>query len=331
MPLQAGAVGTGSFSLQVSPSPLVTTVKPGESKTLELKIRNASTDTEELKIETRSFSSDSSTGNVSLDDTPPIGMGEWVTFSDPVFTVKPGEWFTQKINIALPAETGFSYSFALLISRTSLTESASAGQTLNGSVAVFTLINIDRPGATRGLDLTSLTTSQRVYEYLPATFNVKLKNTGNTIVQPFGNLFVSRGGDTSNDPAATLPVNSSQSYLLPGTERTLVANWYDGFPLYKTNTDNVGKTTTHLTWNWDNLSHFKFGRYTAKVVAVYNDGTRDIPIEKEVTFWVIPWRAMLIVSGTIIGILLLLRFYVRRQTNRAVRQALNTQKKPTQQ
>lgn len=326
LPLHAFAVNEGNFSLQVSPSPMVTTVKPGETKELELKIRNASTSAEELKIEARSFRFDSLTGEVKLNDTAPSEISDWVSFSNPVFTVQPGEWFTQKIRLSLPPETGFSYSFAMLISRTSLPKTNSAGQLLNGSVAVFTLINVDRPGATRGIDLTSLTTSQRIYEYLPVTFDVKLKNTGNTIVQPYGNLFVNRGGDTTNTPSAALPVNGNQSYLLPGTERTLKATWSDGFPLYKTTTDNVGKTSTSLQWNWENLSHFKFGRYTAKVVAVYNDGTRDIPIQKEVTFWVIPWKAMLLTIGIIVGVVLLLRFYIKRRTDKAVKQALAAQK-----
>lgn len=326
MPFQAYAVGEGNFSLQVSPSPMVTTVKPGETKDLELKIRNASTSAEELKIEARSFRFDSITGEVKLNDTTPSEISEWINFSHPVFTIQPGEWFTQKVRLTLPEETGFSYSFAMLISRTSLPKTNSAGQLLNGSVAVFTLINVDRPGATRQLDLTSLTASQTIYEYLPATFNIKLKNTGNTIVQPYGNLFVNRGSDTTNTPAATLPVNSNQSYLLPGTERTLTATWSDGFPLYKTTTDNIGKTSTSLSWNWENLQHFRFGRYTAKIVAVYNDGTRDVPIEREVTFWVIPWKAILATLTIIIGTILLLRLYIKKRTEKAVKTALATRK-----
>lgn len=318
----AAALSTGNFSLQVSPSPLVATVKPGEPKELELKIRNASTDSEELKIEARRFTLDNLTGQVTLNDATPAEVTSWIGFSDPVFTIKSGEWFTQKVRTNFPQETGFSYSFALVITRTNQPTLKTAGQQLRGSVAVFTLINVDRPGATRQLELSSLRTSQTVYEFLPATFDITLKNTGNTIVQPYGNLFVIRGGDTTNTPASTLAVNGNQSYLLPGTERTLTASWSDGFPLYKTTTDTVGKPSTSLSWNWENLRHFRFGRYTAKVVAVYNDGTRDVPIEREVTFWVIPWRTILIVISAITAIVLLLRFYIRKRTDKAVKAAL---------
>lgn len=324
--IPAQAAVEGNFSLQVSPSPLVTTVKPGETKQLPLKIRNASTGTEELKMEIKAFRFDSITGQIKFEESPPRLITDWVSFARPIFTVKPGEWFTQDVTIKLPQETGFSYSFAIVISRTALPTSSSAGQLLSGSVGVFTLINVDRPGATSKLELTSLTTSQTLYEYLPATINIKLKNTGNTIIQPYGNLFVNRGADATNTPVSTLPVNGNQSYLLPGTERTLQATWSDGFPVYKTTTNGSGSPQTSLDWNWDNLRHFRFGRYTAKVVAVYNDGTRDVPIEKDVTFWVIPWKALLLIITVITGTILLLRLYIKKRTEKAVKRALAAQK-----
>lgn len=316
------AAPQGNFSLQVTPSPLVTTVKPGEKKEVELKIRNASTSPEELKIEAKSFKFDDATGKVTLDETTPPEIAQWISFSAPRFTVKPGEWYTQKITINLPKESGFSYYFAMVISRTELPVATSAGQLLNGSVAVFTLINVDRPGATRSLDMTALTTSQTVYEYLPATIDIRLKNTGNTIVQPYGNVFIGRGDDVANTPIATLPVNETRAYLLPNSERTLQATWSDGFPVYDVSADASGKEQKNLVWNWDKLSKFKIGRYTVRVVAVYNDGTRDIPVMREVVFWVIPWKAILILLASITAVVLALRFYIKKRTEKAVKKAL---------
>src|SRR4051812_46030304 len=60
---------TGNFSLQVTPSPLVTTVKPGILSTSELKIRNAGSSIEKLKIEPRSFTLTSDSQQVKLNDT----------------------------------------------------------------------------------------------------------------------------------------------------------------------------------------------------------------------------------------------------------------------
>jgi hypothetical protein len=284
----------GNFSLQVTPSPLVLTIKPGETTTTELKIRNNGDKEEKLKIEPKSFTINSDTGDVTLSDGSPGDINSWVSFANPTFTILPGEWFTERITMSLPKDAGFSYSFALVISRANDTTSAKPGETtVKGSVAVFTLIAVDRPDAKRQVEVVSFVSSKRAYEYLPAEFKTTLKNTGNTIVQPYGNIFVQRSGG-SKSPISTLPVNEGKGYILPGSSRTLTTTWSDGFPVNQStkSADNSQSKNT-LLWNWDKLSDFRFGRYTAKLVAVYNDGTRDVPIEAQTTFWIIPWKLLL--------------------------------------
>ena len=325
--MAASAVDPPSdFSLQVSPSPLVATVKPGQTQELELKIRNAGTGTESLKIESRQFSVNKQTGEVKLDDTEPSEIAPWVKYSAPTFSIKPGEWFTQKVKVSLPKESGFSYSLALVISRTNNAKAVESGRLIKGSVAVFTLINVDRPGAVRKLEITDFSTKQSVYEYLPAEFNVSVQNTGNTIVQPYGNVFIQRSsGD--KDPIATLPVNDKGGYLLPDTPRTLKTEWNEGFPVFETKTSVDGSQQRQLAWDWSKLTDFRIGPYTAKLVAIYNDGQRDVPIEKEVTFWVIPWRTILIIMA-VVGLFAFLRHkQIQRKTRKAVKKALEERDK----
>jgi len=323
--LATPASAADNFSLQVTPSPLVTTVKPGESKVLDLKIRNAALGSEELKIEPRSFSFDNNSGKVTLRDTTPPDIAQWISFSNPTFTVKAGEWYTQKIRINLPKESGFSYSFALVISRKNNPEPTKGGRLIKGSVAVFTLVNVDRPGATRSLAVPKFVTSKGFYEYLPTTLSVQFKNTGNTIVQPYGNIFIQRGSNDKN-PISTLPVNETRGYILPGSVRTLDATWDAGFPVYKTSTTSDGSEQRSLVWNWDHASRFRIGRYTAKLVAVYNDGARDVPIQSEVTFWVIPWKSISLLLVVLVALWYVGRWRNKRRTAKAVKRALAAKK-----
>lgn len=319
-------VQNSEFSLTVTPSPLVATVKPGQTTDMELKIRNAGTGVEELKIEPRKFTVDRTTGEVTLEDTTPPDIAQWVSFSAPTFKVKPGEWTTQKIRVALPKQSGFSYSLALIISRTKNPKSVEQGRLIKGSVAVFTLVNVDRPGAVRKLEVTDFNVSQTIYEYLPATFDISFRNTGNTIVQPAGNVFVQRGSADSH-PIATLPVNEKRGYLLPDTPRTMNTQWDKGFPIFQTITDADGTQRTDLNWDLSKLMDFRIGPYSAKLVAIYNDGQRDIPIEREVTFWVIPWRTIILLS-VVIGLVAFLRHkQIQRRTRRAVQKALEERDK----
>ncbi|MFA5004288.1 MAG: hypothetical protein WC498_03380 [Candidatus Saccharimonadales bacterium] len=298
----SAATPASDFSLQVTPSPLVATVKPGHTTDLELKVRNGGTGAENLKIEVRSFSINNASGQVALSDTTQPEIATWVTFSAPTFTVQSGQWFTEKIHLALPNDTGFSYSFAMVISRQANPKPTQGGRLIKGSVAIFTLINVDRPGATRKLSVTKFTASRGMYEYLPTTLDIKFYNQGNSIVQPYGNIFLQRSGK-STSPLATLPVNETRGYILPGTERTLSVSWDDGFPAYKRSAVADGSTQQKLAWNWSKLSSFRIGHYTAKLVAVYNDGQRDVPMQGEVSFWVVPWKILL---GLLVFVSLLL-------------------------
>jgi len=289
--VSAAATPTGDFSLEVSPSTLVTTVKPAVETTLDLKVRNTSKNTENLKIELRSFKINDYGQGISLSDSTPPDLAKWVSLDSPTFTAKPGEWSTLHISVHLPSEAGFSYPFAVVISRVDSKATESSGRLLEGSVAVFALVNIDKPGATRVLGISKLKPSHRIYEFLPADIDLELRNTGNSIVQPYGNIYIQR---SSNDPQplSVLALNDERGYILPGTTRDFHASWTKGFPYYKTVTKD-GKNHKELVWDWSALSQFRIGRYTAKVVAVYNDGIRDVPVIGEVTFWVIPWRILL--------------------------------------
>lgn len=291
------------FSLQLTPSPLVTTVKPGVASDIELKIRNGGRKTEELKIEPRSFKIDANSQEVKLDDTTPPDISEWMSFSSPTFTIQPEQWFTEKIKLDLPENAGFSYSFALVISRKDDPKPVEGSRLLRGSVAVFTLVNVDRPGATRKLDLGTFKIGKHMYEYLPADLSLQLKNSGNSIVQPYGNIYIQRGKNDKT-PIATLSVNSNKGYMLPDATRTFQTGWNDGFPAYQTITGNDGQQHRKLVWDWSKVSDLRIGRYTAKLVAVYNDGHRDVPLEAEITFWVIPWKVL----GGLFVVLVILLF-----------------------
>src|SRR6266498_722128 len=174
----------GEFALQVTPSPLVATLKPGQSATLDLKIRNQGAHSENLKIQSRDFHFDSKTQKISIDDTRASSIEGWLSFSSPTFSIGAGQTITQRVTLSLPKEAGFNYSFALVISRVAQSNSNKSSHQLKGSLALFTLINIDRPGATRKLELGKINTSKQVYEYLPAEVDIELKNTGNSIFQP---------------------------------------------------------------------------------------------------------------------------------------------------
>lgn len=311
--VSAQAKDEGGFVLQVSPSPIISTVKPGETSKIDFQVRNSGTKTEELKVELRKFTVSEDSGQIELTQELPKEVTDWIKISNPVFTIEPGTSFTETMVASPPTDVGFSYSFAVVISRNKEPVQATGKTALKGSIAVFTLLTVDRPGAERKFEISEFSTSRRVYEFLPVNFQVKLKNTGNTIVLPYGNVYIQKSPNASQ-PESVLKVNENGSYLLPGVTRAYPTMWVDGFPVYQTITTN-GASHTKLTWGWSKAQNFRFGKYYAKIVAVYNDGQRDVPVQATISFWVIPWKfllvGLLVLIVLIVGIVTIVRKPIR--------------------
>ncbi len=284
---------SSGFSLQVTPSPLIATIDPGKEQTLELRVRNANTVAEDLKLELRDFDVDNVTGEIAISDKATDSYKDFVSFGSDTFRVEPGEWSTQKVIVNTPEDAGFSYNFAILISRQSPLPQVEGGSNIEGSVAVFTLLNVNRPDAVKKLELSSFISAKKSYEYLPAELELSIKNTGNTIVQPEGSIYIGRSGN-EQEPLAALQINESGGYIIPDSTRTIKEEWNDGFP----SRNEEGK----LIWDWSKINKLRIGKYTAKAVLIYDDGSRDIPIESTVTFWVIPWK---IILGALVILLIL--------------------------
>lgn len=317
---KAAAPQDSGFNLEVSPSPLIESIKPGQNTTVELHIRNRNTITEQLKIELKKFRVKNEKGEVQLSEESPTDVAGWVKPQQPNFNIKSGELYTEKISVDTPNSAGFSYYFAIVVSRQNPIKQPSNKTTVEGKVAVLTLFAVDKPGAKRQFEIEQFSANHRVYEYLPANLTLRVKNTGNTIVQPTGNIFIQRSSN-SPKPITALDVNEKGSYILPGTTRDLSTSWEDGFPVFVAKKDAANTDAAlHLEWSWGKANHFRIGKYTARLVAIYNDGQRDVPIQAEVSFWVIPWKLILIIlfilAVIIIGFATLTRgaFRVARHT-----------------
>ncbi len=312
---------SGPFNIQVTPTTIIETVKPGESKTIEIKIHNQAQQPELLKAELRNFQVNQDNGEVQLLNTPPPDVKDWVSFSDPTFTVQPGDFFTEHMNINTPQTAGFSYTFATVISRANPPQQKPGARTLVGSVAIFSLLSVDRPGAVRKFEVTQFKSTRNLYEYLPATFSIKIKNTGNTFVRPVGNIFIQRGPNSPKS-ISTLTINQNGSYVLPNTTRSFATVWNEGFPNFEdVKVADNAPAKRQLTWDWSKAQNFRIGHYNAKMVAVYNDGKRDIPVEASIGFWVLPWKLLIIMALVILILLVGIGTIFRRAFKTAAHQA----------
>ena len=292
------------INLVASPLPIVLSAKPGETVTTELRVKNGGTTTERLQVRLMKFSSNNQ-GEVKLEDKAKgDDYFDWVSFSPNQFNAEPNKWNSVKMTIKLPQTAAFGYYYAVSFSRANQVaeETTNTAAKLEGQLITFVLLEAKVPGAKRELKAQSFTANKSTYEFLPSTLTIKLKNTGNIHVSPTGNIFIYKGSKS----IATLDVNPGKGNVLPNSARSFTADWKDGFPVYEPNKDGKkdkqGNPKQSLKWDLSKITKLRFGKYTAKMVMVYDDGQRDIPIEATVSFWVIPWR--------VIGVTLLIAIFV---------------------
>jgi len=287
-PGPGGTTTRPPLSLTTSPIPLSVVTKPGKTVTADIRVKNNSTQTEVLKIELLKFGANGESGTPQLlEREAKDTYFEWVSFSEKSFTAEPGVWKTVKMTIKTPNEAAFGYYLAVLFSRASPDKPAGGASAFDGGIASLVLLDVETPGAKREAKVANFTATRKVYEFLPADLNVRLSNEGNVHVAPTGTIFIKRG----NAQVAALDFNTQRGNILPGSKRLFETSWTDGFPVYVDKIEG-NKTTRNLKWDFGKLQNLRIGKYTATLVAVYDNGRRDIPVEATVSFWVIPWRIL---------------------------------------
>jgi hypothetical protein len=288
------------FNISTTPVVANLVTKPGVSTSTKIQVKNNNINVEHIKVSLLRFTSNNENGTPELiEPDQDDEFLKWVKFSETKFDAEPNVWKTIDLTISPPASAAFGYYYAVVFTRDNATSQIEVTN-LNGAVAIPILLDVNAPGEVRKADITAFKSNRNVFEFLPATFTVDLKNSGNTHVAPRGNIFITKGGKS----IGTLEVNQAKGNILPNTGRQFTAEWSDGSPAYKLNEVDGkvvlkdGKQTHKLDWSNFNPSKLRFGKYHAKVAMVYDDGTGDVSSEAELDFWVIPWR--------IIGVSLLL-------------------------
>jgi hypothetical protein len=313
------------ISLQISPLPIELSAKPGKSITHQLSVRNAGKHDEQLQVRLLRVNADNE-GVVRLSKPLPSDTwANWVHFSQDIFTVPAGQWHNLNMTIDLPGSAAYGYYFAVEYLRANGEGPQPGKAVARGAVANFVLLNADAPGAIREAKIDTFIADHKSYEFLPASFQVKIHSSGNVHVQPHGNIFIMKG----SKQVSSIAVNANGGNVLPDSSRIFTSTWDDGFPVYEYKMNGAeptvnkkGQPVRHLKWDLSHANRMRMGKYTAHLVMVYDNGQRDVPLEGFVSFWIIPWTLIFLILIVIIGPALLVYTYMRRRFNKRLARAL---------
>jgi hypothetical protein len=304
--IAATPTANSAYQLTTSPVSANLEAKPGTTVTTDL--RNDAEANQKIHISLMKFAAQGEEGKPILSDRgPDDSYFDWVSFSQNDFWLASNQWATIKMTINVPASASNGYYYAVKFSRVGDNVSVPGKGTYVGSNSILVLLDARSGTAKRDLSILNFTATQKIYEALPAELLTRLRNSGNVHIRPAGSIFIMQG----KKQLAVMDFNAAGGNVLPASNRIFKNQWSDGFPHYEQKKDETGagvvdkysKPVNHLVWNFSQLGNIRIGQYTAKLVAVYqdNDG-RDIPLEAEVSFWVIPWR--------FIGVVLLILIFV---------------------
>lgn len=287
------------MAFTLSPSILNLKVKPGESTTFQLKIRNNGESAEALEMAVNKLAPNPNEERPEFSEFDPEDpFPSWLTFTPQRFTVEPGAWQQVEGTITPPESALLGY-YAGLVFKRQVNKVGPDGITeIAGAPAVIALFEVESNAAFPQLQLVSFTGPKWV-EYLPATFQVEVINSGNIHLQPFGNIFIDQGNAKD---VGILTVNDKAGFVLPGGKRIFESKWTEGFPLIETIRNEDGSESKEVKWDFTKANWLRMGKFTATMLLAYNDGVRDVPLEASITFWVIPWK---IILGTLAVLLIL--------------------------
>ena len=316
------------YDVTVSPVFFDLSTNPDSKISDKIRIRNNTTSPLPIKIEIKRLTGDVN-GDLTLRDDNSDNSLSWIKFEEVKFVAKPLEWTNVPFTIDIPKEAAYGYYYAVTFTQDESSPLAKTGAKITGSAAVPILLNVRKEGAKAEVKILKFSTKEQVYEYLPINFTVNVENTGNVHVRPHGNIFI---GDGRNKNLAILDVNMAASNIIPNTKKNFNVSWNDGFLVREpvldggqVKLDKNGKPIEKLTINWNKLTSFRVGKYTANLILVFDNGKRDVSLDTSISFWVIPYKAITVIIISLIIIFFVIKFLLRKYIQKQIKKGLRSQ------
>ncbi len=293
MSLPANAeTSSAAQGLQISPALVELNGIPGNTYSIKLNVMNVTAADLTYSPSVVDFNSSDETGSphIITDSKLPAtaSIRTWVT-SINSFALRSGQRkeLTAEITIPKNAEPGGHYGIIRFAGQAPDVKDTGVG--LSAGAGTLILVKVDGK-ITEDAKMAEFFTSSNghqsfFFESGPMNLVARVKNDGNIHIKPNGNIEVR---DMFGGLVSTIPVNKDMSNVLPGSIR---------------------KFETELKKDW------MFGRYTATITLGY--GTTGQAVTSTISFWVIPYKLILI-ALLMIGALLLIFKRLLRAYNRNI-------------
>lgn len=275
--------GGSANGYKIAPVRTDLTIERGKSETTKIFVQNVSSVVENLQVVVNDFQArNDESGAPALllngKSTPQHGLKQFITISNPTFTLQPNEQKGIEVQISIPANASAGgYFGAIRVAPAG----ANGDKNVNLSASVASLVLVKVPGKiTEQLSIVSLQALSGNNSHVLFTNGkglnaaVRFHNTGDVQEEPFGKLQLKKGSKL----LGSYEINS-------------------GDPRGNVLPDSVRKFTVPLT----NLG--SFGKYTLE--GNFGYGTTGQLLSAKTTFYIVP-VGMIVLAALVVLILLFL-------------------------
>lgn len=286
--------------LEISPAIVELNAEKGKTYKLNIKVTNVTGSDLSYKTSINDFQARDESGSPQVlidknasDATSVIG---WINATSN-FSLKSRESISIDTTITIPldAEPGGHYGVLRFFGQGPSFDSTGVG--LSASAGTLILIRVDGD-IKESAGLASFYTASNdkqtsIFEYSPVKFVARISNDGNIHVKPVGSIQLK---NMFGNIVANIPINDTKSNVLPGSIRKFEVS-YD---------------------KW------LFGYYTADLTMGY--GTTGQAIVATTKFWVIPYRAILLIAFIVSTFAYLVVKLVKRYNRYIIEKSKNESK-----
>ena len=266
----------------VGPGKVELTLKPGESKTINVSVSNRLGEERTFDIVTEDIKgSEDPEQTVVLmgNERGPYSLKDFFEYSAASFVLPHAKKAIVPITIHAPekAEPGGYYGSVLFKTAPNKTgaDGAVAGAAIVSRIGILFFVTVPGSNDYKGNLESFITKAGSIFTKGPIVFQLRFRNSGNIHLDPSGEISIKNMIGTEVD---RVPVETW--FALPQSLRSREVIWDRGYLM---------------------------GRYTA--TAKIDRGYDDQKDTMSLTFWVIPWQPIAIVLGIILVLFFIIRFF----------------------
>lgn len=287
--IPGGDVAVGDFV--VGPTKTELTIEPGTEKVMELLVTNRMGERRSFRLSTEDAKgSDDPSQTVVLlgDDRGPYSLKDYLKFEETNFELESGQRARIPVTVSIPqdAQPGGLYGSVIVTTAsvpvtgdTTIQTGAKAGSVIEARIASLFFITIPGEIEKKGslVEFSTIPNEARFFSTGPINFQILFENTGSVHLNPYGTVSIKN--------------------LLGEEVGTLRADPWFAMP----------ESTRRRELSWDRP--YLLGYYTAELQLHRGYGA-DVDTAT-VSFFVLPWKVLVLLFAGITGVAFALRFITR--------------------